>query len=116
REYKEFTHNELPSAPVKQNPYGTLAGSGYHIERLIYESEPGIVIPSLLYVPDAGADKKPALLMIVGEGKADSAAEADEFVKAGVIVLSIDARGLGEARVTAEASRRGADHYIAEYR
>ena len=115
RKAKELAHYEVSSAPLKQNPYGTLSGSGYHIERLIYESEPGIVIPSLLYVPDAGADKKPALLMIVGEGKADSAAEADEFVKAGVIVLSIDARGLGETRVTAEVNSREFDHYFGDY-
>src|SRR6267378_2359406 len=109
RKARELAHYEPASAPLKQNPYGTLSRSGYHIEKLIYESEPGIVIPSLLYVPEAGAGKKAALLMITGDGKADSASQAEQFVKAGVIVLSIDARGCGETRVTAEVNSREFD-------
>ena len=115
RKARELAHYEPASAPLKQNPYGTLSRSGYHIEKLIYESEPGIVIPSLLYVPEAGAGKKAALLMITGDGKADSASEAEPFVKAGVIVLSIDARGFGETRVTAEVNSREFDHYFGDY-
>jgi len=115
RKARELAHYEPPSTPLQQNPYGTLSRSGYHIERLIYESEPGIMIPSLLYVPDAGAGRKAAVLMITGDGKADSASEAEQLVKAGVIVLSIDARGFGETRVTAEVNSREFDHYFGDY-
>src|SRR6266852_3243814 len=115
RKARELAHYEPASAPLKQNPYGTLSRSGYHIEKLIYESEPGIMIPSLLYVPDTGAGKKAAVVIITGDGKADSASEAEPFVKAGVIVLSIDARGFGETRVTAAVNSREFDRYFGDY-
>ncbi|PYV95869.1 MAG: hypothetical protein DMG89_19910 [Acidobacteria bacterium] len=115
RKVQKVIGYEAPNAPLQQNPYGTLSRSGYHIERLIYESEPGIVIPSLLYVPDAGAGKKAAVLMVTGDGKADSASEAEQFVKAGVIVLSIDARGFGESRVSTDVNSRDFDHYFGDF-
>jgi len=115
RKAAELAHYEPPGAPLQEKPYGTLSRSGYHIEKLIYESEPGIVIPSLLYVPEAGARKKAALLIITGDGKADSASEAEQFVKAGVIVLSIDARGFGETRINAEVNSREFDRYFGDY-
>ncbi len=115
RKAAELAHYEPPGAPLQEKPYGTLSRSGYHIEKLIYESEPGIVIPSLLYVPEAGARKKAALLIITGDGKAGSASEAEQFVKAGVIVLSIDARGFGETRINAEVNSREFDRYFGDY-
>src|SRR5439155_779682 len=115
RKVQKVIGYKAPNAPLQQNPYGTLSRSGYHIERLIYESEPGIVIPSLLYVPDAGAGKKAAVLMVTGDGKADSASEAEQFVKAGVIVLSIDARGFGESRVSTDVNSRDFDHYFGDF-
>jgi cephalosporin-C deacetylase-like acetyl esterase len=115
RKAKELIHYEAPSTPLQQNPYGTLSRSGFHIERLIYESEPGIVVPSLLYVPDGGASKKPAVLMITSDGKADSNADAEQFVKAGVVVLSIDARGFGETNVNTDINSRDFDHYFGDF-
>ena len=86
------------TGPVAVSTFGTIAQPGYRIEKLTYESAPGIIVPSLLYIPEGGAARKPALLMVDGAGKAGSAAAQEHFAKAGVIVLSIDARGLGETR------------------
>lgn len=86
------------TGPVAVSTFGTIAQPGYRIEKLAYESEPGIVVPSLLYIPEGGAARKPALLMVDGAGKAGSRAAQEHFAQAGVIVLSIDARGLGETR------------------
>lgn len=83
-------------------PYGTIERVGYRIEKFTYESEPGIVIPSLLYVPQ-GAEKRPAVVYVDGQGKAEADADAEQFVKAGVTVLSIDARDFGETRAVAES-------------
>ncbi len=82
-------------------PYGEIARAGYRIEKLVYESEPGIFIPALLFVPEGGNARKPAMIYVHGRGKSAAAAaggELEQFVKAGLIVLAIDVRGLGETR------------------
>src|SRR5207302_10470424 len=96
---REAVRDEPRNGALQVAHYGTITRSGYRIEKLIYESEPGIVIPTLLYVADAGASKKAALLMVTGDGKAASTAEAEQFATSGTVVLSIDMRGTGETRV-----------------
>ena len=78
--------------------YGTLKRAGYRIEKLTYESEPGILIPALLYIPEGQTTRLPAILYADGEGKQASAAEAERLVHKGFIVLSADLRGMGETR------------------
>jgi hypothetical protein len=36
---------------VNVHPFGVIARSGYRIEKLTYESEPGVTVPALLFVP-----------------------------------------------------------------
>ena len=79
--------------------YGTMNRDGYSIEKLTYESQPGIVIPAVLYVP-ATTGKHPAILYAHGDGKRAAAAEAEAWVRKGLIVLAIDVRGMGETRPT----------------
>src|SRR6266704_2141258 len=112
---REAIRYEPPSGPLQVAHYGTITRSGYRIEKLIYESEPGIVIPALLYVPDAGASKKAALLMVSGDGKAASTAEAEQFATSGTVVLSIDMRGTGETRVDTDMNSRESDHYFGDF-
>jgi len=76
--------------------YGALQRTGYRIEKLTYESEPGILIPALLYIPEGQTSRRPAILYADGEGKKASAAEAERLVHKGFIVLSADLRGFGE--------------------
>jgi len=78
--------------------YGTMPRSGYRIEKLTYESEPGILIPAVLYVPETHGTKSPAIIYADGEGKQASRDAAELLVRKGNMVMSIDARGLGETR------------------
>lgn len=96
RKVQELIHFEPSSTPLQVRPYGTISRSGYHIEKLTYESEPGITIPALLLVPDGEDGKKAAVVMVGGDGKAASEPEAEQLVTSGLVVLSIDARGFGE--------------------
>jgi cephalosporin-C deacetylase-like acetyl esterase len=112
---REVIRYEPPSGPLQVTSYGAITRSGYRIEKLIYESEPGIFIPSLLYVPDAGASKKAAVLMVTGDGKAASASEAEQFAASGTLVLSIDMRGTGETRVDTDVNSREFDHYFGDF-
>jgi cephalosporin-C deacetylase-like acetyl esterase len=116
RKVQELIHYEPPSTSLQVRPYGTISRSGYHIEKLTYESESGIMIPSLLFVPDGGDDKKAAVLMVSGDGKKSAAPEAEQLVTSGMVVLSIDARGFGETQVNPDVNSKEFDHYFGDFR
>src|SRR6266550_2182049 len=116
RKVQELIHYERSSAPLQVRYYGTISRPGYHIEKLTYESEPGITIPSLLFVPDGGDGKKAAVLMVSGDGKKASAPEAEQLVTSGMVVLSIDARGFGETQVNTDVDRREFNHYFGDFK
>ena len=87
------------TSPLNVKPFGQIRKEGYRIEKLTYESEPGITIPSLLYVPENGESRMPAVLYVNAHGKtaeANPGGEIDALVHSGCIVLAIDARGWGE--------------------
>ncbi|MBI3646082.1 MAG: acetylxylan esterase, partial [Acidobacteriales bacterium] len=118
RVVREASHYETATGPVRVSSYGVLLRPGYRIEKLIYQSEPGILIPSLLYLPDKRADKSAAVLVVESEGKAAAASEAERFVRSGLAVLSIDARGFGETRPPVDTPGPGEDeffHYFGDY-
>jgi hypothetical protein len=112
---QELIHYEPSSTSLQVRAYGTISRPGYHIEKLTYESEPGITIPSLLFVPDGGDSKKAAVLMVSGDGKAASAPEAERLVTSGMVVLSIDARGFGET-ANPDVTSREFGHYFGDYK
>jgi cephalosporin-C deacetylase-like acetyl esterase len=103
--------------PVAMHPYGTIARDGYHIEKLVYESEPGIQVPALLFVPDTGGgSKKPAMVYLNGRGKSAGVSEdVEPIVKSGIIVLSLDARGMGETRPGTDKNASDFDRYFGDY-
>ncbi len=112
---QELIHYEPSSTSLQVRPYGTIPRSGYHIEKLTYESEPGITIPSLLFVPD-GDGKRAGVLLVSGDGKKASAPEAEQLVTSGMVVLSIDARGFGETQVNTDVDSKEFDHYFGDFK
>jgi cephalosporin-C deacetylase-like acetyl esterase len=114
---RELTGFSAASGAVTLHPYGILPRDGYHIEKLVYESEPGIQVPALLFVPDTGgASKKPALIYLNGRGKAAGVTEdVEPIVKSGFAVLSLDARGLGETRASTEHNATDFDRYFGDF-
>ncbi|MFN7920128.1 MAG: acetylxylan esterase [Bryobacteraceae bacterium] len=95
-------------------PYGRIDRPGFSIEKLTYESEPGIRIPSLLYVP-AGSGRKPAVILAWGSGKAAANSAAEELARNGSIVLSVDLRGLGETRAVRDNYSNDWARYFGDY-
>lgn len=80
---------------------GLLGRDGYHIERLVLGTAPGIAVPALAFVPETGPARKPALLYLHGDGKSADAGEGGDIealARAGNLVLAPDLRGLGESR------------------
>jgi cephalosporin-C deacetylase-like acetyl esterase len=114
---REITGYQPAEGPVAVRPYGVIARDGYHIEKLVYESEPGIHVPALLFTPDTGAgSKRPAMVYLNGLGKVAGVGEdVEPFVKAGFVVLSIDARGMGETRWKNDNNTTDFDRYFGDY-
>jgi Acetyl esterase (deacetylase) len=78
--------------------YGTLSKNGYRIEKLVYESEPGIRIPAFLAIPAGSGSNRTALIYANGNGKSLAAGKLEGWMNQGMVVLGLDARGLGETQ------------------
>ena len=100
RDVRELAGFSPQASRLDVKPFGTIDRQGYSIEKLIYESEPGILTPALLFVP-RGEGRHPAVIYVNGDGKAARAGpggEVEQLVRRGFVVLAIDARGTGETR------------------
>ncbi len=96
--------------PLNARVTGGVAMNGYRIDKLIYESLPGIHVTALLYVPDAPAGKRPAVLLACGHsplGKAYPAYQeiAARLARRGYVVLCWDPVGQGERSQFWDAAR-----------
>jgi dienelactone hydrolase len=87
---------DLP-AP-KPRRVGQITRDRHRIDQLVIEPEPGIVLPTLLFVPDAGATEIVVWCDERGKSSEVVIAEIEQRVAAGQAVLAVDLRGLGETR------------------
>jgi pimeloyl-ACP methyl ester carboxylesterase len=88
---------ELP--PPQLRNAGRIVGRGYTIEKLVLQSENGILLPALVWLPDVPAGE--SVLYLHGQGKnveAGPNGELPRLASNGHVVLAIDLRGLGETR------------------
>jgi len=93
----------LPDAktPLNARVIGTIPMDGYRIDKLVFESLPGLHVTALVYVPDGPAGKKPAVLLACGHsaiGKAHPGYQeiAVRLARRGYVVLCWDPVGQGE--------------------
>jgi hypothetical protein len=78
---------------------GRIAGNGFHIEKLIYQSIPGFYVTALVYVPENGDKVHPAILVPAGHatnGKDHYQALSERLALRGYLVISWDPVGQGE--------------------
>ena len=80
---------------------GTIPRDGYRIEKVVFESLPGLHVTALVYVPDGPIGRRPAVLVACGHsplGKAYPAYQeiAARLAKRGYVVLCWDPVGQGE--------------------
>jgi cephalosporin-C deacetylase-like acetyl esterase len=92
---------------------GDTQADGFHIRKVLFESQPGFFVTALLYVPDGPAPggKRAAILMSPGHapsGKAGDAPIAAIFARNGFIVLSYDPIGQGERLQYTDPAKPGA--------
>jgi Acetyl xylan esterase (AXE1) len=91
----------LPHDKTPLNPRitGTIEMAGFRIEKLIFESLPGIYVTALVYVPADGNKKHPGILVPSGHstnGKNYYQALCQRLVQRGYVVISWDPVGQGE--------------------
>ncbi|MEX2300045.1 MAG: acetylxylan esterase [Bryobacterales bacterium] len=99
-------------------PYGDIERPGYRIEKLAYVSEPGILVPSLLFIPEGSAGPRPAIVYVHGRGKSAEASPGGEIewlARKGNVVLAIDARGMGETGRLDDRNGSDFPRYFGDY-
>ncbi len=83
---------------------GRLERDGYRVEKLLYESQPGMFVTANLYVPTTGRPPYPAVLHSTGhsvaaKNRAFYQTLSIGLVKHGFVVLTYDPAGQGERRI-----------------
>jgi len=97
--------------PLNARVTGTVPMDGYRIEKVVFESLPGLHVTALLYVPDGPAGvKRPGVLVACGhspDGKSFRNYQqiSGELAKRGYVVLSWDPVGQGERSQFWDAAR-----------
>lgn len=89
------------STPLNPRVTGILQADGFRVEKVIYESQPGQYVTSILCIPDNLKERAPAILYCSGhtfEGFRSVVYQHAIFnlVKKGFIVLAFDPVGQGE--------------------
>ncbi|SHN08242.1 Acetyl xylan esterase (AXE1) [Cyclobacterium lianum] len=95
-----FRMDEARVAPTVTRT-GTLRQDGFTIEKLYYESMPGLFVPANLYVPDGITAPRPAVVYLCGHAhgqKAHYQAHARRLAALGFVVLIFDTIQFGEVR------------------
>ena len=95
---KPFTDKRSSLNVVKT---GLIQKEGYRIEKLYYESLPGLYVPANLYIPDGIKKPVPAILYVCGHSytqKHNYQAHAKNFAQNGFVCLIIETIQYGEVR------------------
>ncbi len=104
---KELLHYRKSDVALDARVKVTTPRKGYSIEKLDFVSEPGIAIPTWVFVPDTKRETYPALLFVNEAGKQADGMEFglyEQLARSGNLVVSVDVRGIGETRPPHESS------------
>ncbi|MBI4877341.1 MAG: prolyl oligopeptidase family serine peptidase [Acidobacteria bacterium] len=105
-------YRRLPRSTARPRVTGTLRRPGYRIEKIVFESLPGVEVPAHLYVPDGLTGRAPAILFYNGHWWNDSKTKPDfqsfciTMARLGFVVFSFDPFGQGERGVSSRDHRR----------
>jgi cephalosporin-C deacetylase-like acetyl esterase len=116
KDVARLTGVRLPVAAAKMTEAGAVKRDGYVIRKLVFETEPGVKVPGLLFELGRG----PLVIYADGAGKSAAAAPGgpiEKMAKDGARVLALDLRGMGETAPGQPAAGKpnyfGADFYEA---
>ncbi len=102
--------------PLSPRTTGAFERDGYRVEKLVYQSRPGLFVPANLYLPKSGKPPYPGVLFQMGHSGNGKAAEPYQkccqgLARLGYIVLAFDPMGQGE-RAAARIDSADAQHTI----
>lgn len=92
---------EPERTPLNPRTTGQFSRDGYRVEKVVYESQPGLHLSANLYVPTTGRPPYPGVLFQMGhslDGKASGLYQrcCQGLAKLGFVVLGFDPMGQGE--------------------
>jgi hypothetical protein len=85
--------------PLNVRITGTIRKDGYRIEKLYYESSPGLYVPANLYIPDNITGPSPAILYLCGHArdqKVHYQTHPAKFARLGFVCLIVETIQYGE--------------------
>jgi len=85
--------------PLNVKITGTLQRDGYRIEKLFYESLPGLYVPANLYIPDNITEPAPAVIYVCGHShtqKVHYQTHPAKFARLGFVCLIVETIQYGE--------------------
>jgi len=97
-EIKKLLRYRESRIPLDVRHVVTTPRKGYHIEKLEFLSEPGIYIPTWVFVPQKRGGKQ-AILYVHEAGKQADGMEfgvIEQIARKGNLVVAVDVRGIGE--------------------
>ncbi len=105
--------NQMPWPPKPNGRVvGTVRRNGYRIDKVVFESLPGVSVSGHLYLPEGSAARVPAILFYNGhwyeasKTLPDHQAFAIHMARSGFAVFSFDPFGQGERGVSTRDHRR----------
>jgi dienelactone hydrolase len=92
---------EPERTPLASRVTGSFTRPGYRLEKIVYESRPGVFVTANLYVPSSGSLPYPGILFQMGhslDGKANDGYQkcCQGLARLGFVVLAFDPMGQGE--------------------
>lgn len=87
--------------PLNVRVTGTIQRDGYRIEKLYYESLPGLYVPANLYIPDDIKERVPAIIYVCGHShtqKVHYQTHPAKFARLGFVCLIVETIQYGEVR------------------
>lgn len=87
--------------PLEQRTVGSFEREGYRVEKIVYQSQPGLHVPANLYIPTTGKPPYAGVLFQMGHSLNGKAAEPYQkccqgLARLGYVVLAFDPMGQGE--------------------
>ncbi|HZW35276.1 MAG TPA: hypothetical protein VFF52_31425, partial [Isosphaeraceae bacterium] len=101
---RSFGRTPERPAPLEPEILGTIQRDGYAIERLTFQSRPGVRVTANLYRPEPARERAPAVLSVHGHwpwARVDPHVQPRciGLARLGYVVLCVDAFGAGERAV-----------------
>jgi cephalosporin-C deacetylase-like acetyl esterase len=100
-EVKEVLRFKPATGPLDARQLVTTARKGYRVEKIEFLSEPGIYVPTWVFVPQTRNSDTRAILYVNDAGVAEEGAEGMEFgalaglARKGCLVVAVEPRGTG---------------------